>query len=267
MGIDHFYLYDNTGTQKSPCYSGKPKLGICKYGFNYGSSTGGATSHLTDSDITHILNQIISRYADRITHVTWQPIHPTAKVIYYGQRRAIKDCIIKYGPNIDWLYCLDFDELFYSPDGLTVREAVEYCEANTFSKIRLKQYTFSSRYITDGNLTKLRSKYMSQIFNHIGLTGAKNRHPLGKSITRVNDINLSHKHLSPEQKGPSIHYIPIKSGCKTKTDINFARFNHYKLAEINRNFPGEENFSQDRGLEYFKHDIDKHEMVIDKYKK
>ena len=150
MGVNRFYLYDNTGSVLSPKYSGNATKGIDKVRSNYGE----ATSHLADEDVYNILMEIVSKYSDSVTHVTWQPIHPRKKVIYYAQREAIRDCLIRYGSDVDWIYFLDLDELYYSPTAVTIRDAIEYCEQYGFSQVVLRQHTFASRYTNLSTKTK-----------------------------------------------------------------------------------------------------------------
>ena len=298
-GVDHFYLYDNTGSwgDALSLHKNVDKTGKDKRGYNVKS----ITSHLTDNDIHHIQEKIFKKYTDLVTRVKWQPRHRKFKQrIIYGQSAAIHDYVSRYGDTADWTYFFDIDEFFYSPMKKTLRECIIELEEASYSRLVIFGNNFLNRYKLDGNGdTVIRNKYQSQIFESLGRDPA-----CPKQIIRCRDLAETNAWRKPTGKSlPAIHYANLKPGCKTRrgsrprnaytfrntpqgTEVEYARFNHYNTpeelitestatygpwgrgrhADLKKHFPnGIEDIYYDDGLSDIKPKLDKINMVINEY--
>jgi len=290
-GIDHFYLYDNTGSSNA---WGRKDLGWIGERDRRGYSFKSITSHLTDSDIQNIQKKIFKKYSGLVTHVKWQPRHHKfPDRIVFGQTEAIKDYVSRYSDTADWTYFFDMDEFFYSPAKKTLRECVLEQEEAGMSKLVIRADSFLSRYKLDDNGdTVVRNKYASQIFSSLG-------HESGifpKQIIRCKDLLDVDKW--PNRWAQGIHFAPLKPGrkifsCGNRQDnFDYARYNHYNIPDemidrpadqkkgywinlpvvksrrqrIEKKFPnGIEDMRYDDDLSYVKPKLDKINMVVNEY--
>ena len=263
MGVDHFYLYDNTGSMDC-----NPDIGMHPNLDKRGYDLYELTSHLTDDDIQQFLNELTCKYDGMITFVKWQYRDKNHKIIY-AQNKAIRDCIDKYSKLIDWLYIVDMDELFYSPQKLDIKQCIDYCENNKVSKINLREFNFLSRYkLNSVSKASPREKYFSQIFYTTNHVNRKGGYSSGKQIIKVKD-------LAPQAKWrhPLVHELPLARGCKNICDGSFARFNHYRTTIRDLDSPkmkvrypaGLEDLNIDDSLKYLNQQFEDVHMLAENY--
>jgi hypothetical protein len=286
QGVDHFYMYDNTGSvgDKLSGYRSVDLTGKCKRGYDIGS----ITNHLNDQQINDIQQEIFNKYPGKITHMLW-PLREPGKKVFYNQSGGIRHCIKNHVNDVDWLYCLDLDELFYSPGGLILRECIEIINGLGFAGLSLRCRNFLNRYMaTATGETKPRNKYQSQINMYGGQLPA-----CPKNVVRVKDVDISGR--------IGIHGINVKNGTKrtakcwhkyfnkyTKNNKAFAQYNHYNLPDDwiddpqncdrrgqwfrrfaksakRLNPDGLESLREDNSLSQMLPELEKIDMVIDRY--
>ncbi|NLD47299.1 MAG: glycosyltransferase family 92 protein [Clostridiaceae bacterium] len=203
IGVDHFYLYDNSSAENN--------RKVNKYGIPYAKITEG----MTDSDIQDTLKEIQQDLPGRITYIEWSPENEHGKKIF-GQLDAIRDYVEKYGCNSDWTAFIDIDEFIFSPEGRTLKDYLEEYEKRGIEDLVLHQKKFEERY---NNL----DKYVIQ--NERCIEGVNTIGWACKHIIRNDNINLTA--LIEKRKGCNIHYIPIKRGKYFDVKMDELRFNHY----------------------------------------
>ena len=194
IGIEHFYLYDNDG---SDGFDGSQTHN--KYGFPLTTSN-------RHEDIIKLV-AILKKYADCVTYVKWQP-RENGKIVY-GQNDSIRHFITNYGHETEWVAFMDLDEFLFSPTGIDITAFLKGLTPD-ISCVKLIQKKFIDRFLSN-------EKYITQDFRAINnITIGTDWAP--KHIVRCADfVNLL-----------GIHQIV----CKNKTflaDKNELRFNHYNV--------------------------------------
>ena len=152
LGIDKFYLYDNTGSKKaagSQNRSKKLKLGsINKYNVDYGKYVS-----WSDEEVQQELKKICDSFGSAVVLEKWQPLDKSGMQIH-GQEDGHADCIRRFGHQIDWLCVLDLDEWLYIKDG-KLKSYLRALPGNV-SCVQLKQKKMASRFRhLDKNVTDI----------------------------------------------------------------------------------------------------------------
>jgi len=203
LGVDHFYLYDNTGCQSNQEFN------------NYGIPYAKITEGISDKDIQDILNEIQQDLPGRVTYEKWTPRDEQGKIIY-GQTDAIKDYTERYSRNSDWTAFIDMDEFIFSPEGKNLKDYLDEYEKRGIEDLVLHQKKFDNRF---NNLDKFVIQIESCI-DGINTIGWASKH-----IMRSDNIDLTA--MIEKKKGWNIHYIPIKRGRYFDVKMEELRFNHY----------------------------------------
>ncbi|MCX7922555.1 MAG: glycosyltransferase family 92 protein [Clostridia bacterium] len=203
IGVDHFYLYDNTGTQSYQEFN------------NYGIPFAKTTEGMSDKDIQDILKEIQQDLPGRVTYVKWTPMEEPGKIVY-AQIDAIRDYAEKYGSNSDWTAFIDMDEFIFSPKGKNLKDYLDECEKKGIEDLVLHQKKFDERY---HNLDKLVIQ-IEKCIDGVNTIGWASKH-----IMRNDIIDLTA--LIEKKKAWNIHYIPIKRSRYFDVDMEELRFNHY----------------------------------------
>jgi hypothetical protein len=143
IGVEHFYLYDNTGST-SP-HGGHHSIEID--GKNkYELDIRGLSAHLTDEGVSIELDRIISNFPGRVTLVRWRPRGAKGRIIY-GQRAAVRHCVESFGSETDWLCLTDLDEYLFSPSGEPISRFLDEMDASDATQIVLFQKKFLDRFL------------------------------------------------------------------------------------------------------------------------
>lgn len=142
LGINHFYLYDNEGSE-----GGDGTKTSNKYGVPINT-----TSNENDQNM---FKSILLKYGKYITHVLWQPRNSQNKIIY-GQTESIYDCITKYGHLHEWICFLDMDEFIFSVKNVNFVDYLNALDAN-ISAVKLIQKKFLDRFLS-------KERYITQEF-------------------------------------------------------------------------------------------------------
>ena len=157
IGFDHFYLYDNDGTDGADGSTTHNK-------YNFEIETVN-----NESDKIQLEN-ILNKYSDLITYVKWQPRDDNGKILY-GQNEGMYDFISKYGGETTWVAFLDLDEYIFSVNNVNIPEYIRSVP-DSVSCLKITQKKFIDRFLSD-------EKYITQDYRCIDLDvgvewGAKN---------------------------------------------------------------------------------------------
>jgi hypothetical protein len=198
LGVEHFYLYNNEGSD-----GGDGSKTHNKYNF--------PISTTSSKEDVEKFEQILLKYEKYITHVLWQPKNIEGKIIY-GQNEAIEHFISKYGEKNEWVAFLDTDEFIFSEKNINLIEFLKSLDKNV-SNVKLIQKKFLSRFLSN-------ERFITQEFScinnlKIGLEWAPKNIIRCKdflSLTNIHDINTKNKTIVP--------YTEI------------LRFNHYNVSDV-----------------------------------
>ena len=203
LGVEHFYLYDNSGSiGRNGSTQNKNK-----YGFD-----------IIPKDNKKI-NFIQKKYGKYITYIKWNPRNVKGDIIY-GYNESVFDFIKNYKSESEWCAFLDLDEFIYSSNNINIVEYLKKLKGN-IGQVRLVQKKFKDRHL-------IKNKLITQDFEciegvDIGLEWAS------KSIIKTSKLVIVY----------SVHKILVKN--KTiLADVSSFRFNHYnvndKLLKWMKNF-------------------------------
>ena len=198
IGFDHFYLYDNEGSN-----GGDGTQTHNKYNFPI-------TTTSTDQNQLD-LQTILTKYNDCITYIKWQPKYND--IIIYGQTESMNDCLTKYGCDNEWIAFFDLDEFIYSAIYKSVFNLSNYLMSldSIISCVKLTQKKFLDRFLTT-------ERFITQEFKCISENTIDTTDWAPKNIVRCKDvIRVSY-----------IHEIVVKKETYTP-HINILRFNHYNF--------------------------------------
>ena len=231
IGFDHFYLYDNEGSNGgdgSPTYN--------KY--NFPITTTSTLQNQIDLQI------ILSKYNEYITYIKWQPKYNDT--IIYGQTASINDCLSKYGHDNEWIAFFDLDEFIYSStyENFKLSNYLKSLDTS-ISCVKLSQKKFLDRFLST-------ETFITQEFKCISENTIDTSDWSPKNIVRCKDVY----HVS------YIHDIFVKTETYTP-DINILRFNHYNFNKkqsewMKGYYKKDNNFefvldSEDDGMKHYAH--------------
>ena len=114
MGVDHFFLYDNSGSYgyaegvSRPLFERNSKS---KWGIPYSEIV-----TLSDAQVADALDQI-QRDIPNVHIVRWQPTDEEGR-IRFAQVEAQNDALKRFGPTVDWMVFMDMDEFLVSDRSL-----------------------------------------------------------------------------------------------------------------------------------------------------
>ncbi|NOY16676.1 MAG: glycosyltransferase family 92 protein [Gammaproteobacteria bacterium] len=203
IGIDHFYLYDNTGS----IGRGGSTPARNKYGIDFYT----LTAALSDAEVGAILNEILAEFGDHCTLIEWQPRDEKGQVVY-GCEESIIHCMYNYSRDVKWLCAIDMDEFLYSPCNEPLDSLLDWLEDKGHSQCVLLQKKFEDRFL---HLDKL----VTNIENCI--------EGIDTAIWGPKNIILTDAFYPDGIQ--SIHNIPVRFGSSHWIDTNRLRFNHYNV--------------------------------------
>ena len=194
IGVEHFYLYDNDGSDG--CHGSQTHN---KYGFPMTTSN-------RHEDIIQLV-AILKKYADCVTYVKWQP-RENGKIVY-GQNESIQHFIKNYGHETEWVAFMDLDEFLFSPTALDIPAYLKGLGPD-ISCVKLIQKKFIDRFLST-------EKYITQDYRAINniIIGTE---WAPKHIVRCADFTGL----------LSIHQMFVKNKMIV-ADKNELRFNHYNV--------------------------------------
>lgn len=209
LGVDHFYLYDNS---KSIGRNGSTPT-TNKYKYNFFN----ITSFLSDKDIEEKFSKIISKFKNFVTLVDWQPRNKENKICY-GQKESILHYLNCISLIDTWTAFIDIDEFIFSK--IPLKNLISILDFNCYSDIILYQKKFDERF---NNLDKPVTSITKCI------EGVDTTKWAPKHILKNENVDIS-RHIEQWD----IHYMPVIQGYETYCDETFKnlRFNHYNTNPI-----------------------------------
>ena len=208
IGIDQFYLYDNTG---SVVTNGSTTTNN-RYGIHFDKLI-----KLDDNQLKQEMDKILQKYPE-ITYIKWQPKTDEGK-IHYGYKKSIDHYSKNYLQENDWTIFIDIDEFLYG-DIIKQNKLKQFISENQneFSKIMIKQRKYADRFC---NIGKSINQISYMIINVETAGWAE------KCIVKNKKLENS---KTPEDKDGPMHSIGIKDGEETKwMNVNELCFNHYNV--------------------------------------
>jgi Glycosyl transferase family 2 len=202
LGVQHFYLYDNTGSSGRDGSNSTTN----KYGINFFE----LTKNMTDDDIADQMDKIIEDVSVDVTLIKWQPRDKHGQ-IYYGYNESVCHCIRTYGKQTEWMLFIDVDEFLFSPSSIDVREELSDLRRTGCNRLIILQKKFLDRFLSP-------SKYVTDIYDCI--EGIDTSAWAPKNIVHVDDLILGALE--------SMHSMPV-TGKTLKAETTAIRFNHYNV--------------------------------------
>jgi Glycosyltransferase family 92 len=202
LGVQHFYLYDNTGSIGREGSNSTTN----KYGINFFE----LTKDLTDADVADQLHKIIADVCVDVRLIKWQPRDGHGR-IYYGYNESVYHCIRTYGEETEWMVFIDVDEFLFSPSSIEMREELSELRRAGCNRLIILQKKFLDRFLSS-------SKYVTDIYDCIDGIDTSAWAP--KNIVHVDDLILGALE--------SMHTMPVRGGTVT-AEPDAIRFNHYNV--------------------------------------
>jgi hypothetical protein len=208
LGIDEFFLYDNSKVQKKSDFNARKRHMIPgkvnKHGINFNDLV-----KLEDSDISAILLKITEKYAGIVNLIEWSP-KDTQGLICQNQKEAHNDCLKKLrSTDIEWCAIIDIDE-FIIVNGMYNHNIKNFINAQkpNVSCVSMGQILYDTRFNNINNLITL--------VNKTGTVKLKRDHS-NKYIFRIKDAEYLYIHSC------------IVVGETIYPTVETIWFNHYKV--------------------------------------
>lgn len=147
LGVDEFYLYDNSGSVYKDFVGNLELDGKNKNGWNVKE----LTKDLSDVDIVKIEDELFSKY--NVTRIKWQPLDNDGNVTY-GQVLAIND-FLKYA-NKGFCAFIDIDE-FIVLKGDSLKDYINLNYNSAFDGIKICQRKFVNRWYNRSSVTSIKA--------------------------------------------------------------------------------------------------------------
>jgi hypothetical protein len=204
LGVEAFYLYDNSKVQRVNSFNAHKKWiipgKVNKYNINFDELV-----KLSEDDIRNILLKIESKYK-HVNIIEWSPKDSTGKICHF-QEKAHADCLAKLkNTDIDWCASIDMDE-FIVLNSISLKEYISKLDPSTYSCV-LSQKRYDSRFNNIGipvvNINKVEKQHLA--FN--------NAHKYIYNVKNTSKVDVH----SCNGNGKVIH-----------TKLNTIWFNHYKI--------------------------------------
>tara|TARA_B100001093_G_C26730441_1_gene971991 strand:- start:748 stop:1335 length:588 start_codon:yes stop_codon:yes gene_type:complete len=132
IGVDKFYLYDNTGSKGR---NGSTK-NVNKRKINFNKLV-----TLTDKQINKQLKNILKKYPE-ITYIKWQPKNEKNEIIY-GYNESLEHYNTNYGNECTYTAFIDMDEFIYVNTNISLKK---YIESKNVDKLVIHQTNMIDRY-------------------------------------------------------------------------------------------------------------------------
>ena len=149
-GIEHFFLYDNTGSHGLDKNSHFQRMKVNGHGIPYGDIV-----KLSDAEVTNILEHIQREIPD-VRIVRWQPTDSEGRIMH-AQEKAQNDALKRFGPSVDWMVFMDMDEFLVSTESIPEiarrLEARGYDGGFVHDRVMASRFDHLDRYITDTTTT------------------------------------------------------------------------------------------------------------------
>ena len=206
MGANHIYLYDNSKVEKMGFFDENVNADIVpqvqnKHQVNYENLLG-------DTEANKRLNQILEKYKDKLTVVTWSKKDKDGFIRYF-QEDAIKDFINKAKGRYEYGLHIDTDEFMISRKGLNLKDIIKILYKNRASTACFGQRWFLSRF-----------KALNRPVLSITTSATKDTYVNSKSMFLVNVVDTTKIHTGNIHKMDSLFGI-------LEVEFNDMIFHHY----------------------------------------
>ena len=199
-GIEHFFLYDNSGvTRSSALVESSPHTihgRVTKYGVPYDEIV-----RMSPEDVQDVLDEI-EREIPEVKIVKWRPRDEDGKIMY-AQIRAQNDALERYGRQlVDWMVFMDMDEYLVSDE--SVPELCRWLESRGYDGGLMSERVMPTRldnvdrYVIENN-TALNVPYPVGI-KYLCAT----RHTLHANVHSF--TSLSRQHRFDQKRAFFLHY-------------------------------------------------------------
>jgi hypothetical protein len=137
LGIDEFYLYDNSGSTYKDFIGNLELNGQNKNGWNVKE----ITKNISNEDIYKMENTLFKKY--NVTKVIWQPIDKNNKITY-GQNISIND----FKEKVKFGFCafIDMDEFIVFKNHNNIKDYIKDNYSNEYDGIKIYQKKHLSRW-------------------------------------------------------------------------------------------------------------------------
>ncbi len=217
LGVSHFYLYNNSGSEGDYNYSFRSE-NANKYGMNFCLPT----QNYSDDDIDLRLNEIASAFPGFITYVLWNLLNKEKKVVY-AQRESINHYHQNFSNKHVWTAFIDIDEYIFIPGNNDLPKLLQKYAERGYCDIQILQKKFADRF-------SFLDRYVIEITACINDLETKNWAP--KHIIKNAHLNTEQLSDLSKYRNWTIHSIPLLKNSKTYfAPIHEIRFNHYNTNE------------------------------------
>lgn len=149
-GIEHFFLYDNSGSYGLDKSSHFERMRMNAHGIPYGDIV-----KLSEADVTDILAHI-QREIPNVHIIKWRPTDSEGRIMH-AQEKAQNDALKRFGPTVDWMIFMDMDEFMVSSESIpTIARQLEsggYDGGLFYDRVMASRFDHLDKYITDTTLT------------------------------------------------------------------------------------------------------------------
>ena len=151
MGVEHFFLYDNSGSygyDRGPAIEApfRTESVTNKYGVPYDNMVA-----LSDDKIADVLDHIRLEIPN-VHVVRWQPTDAEGRV-KFAQVEAQNDALKRFGPTVDWMVFMDMDEFLVSDQPVPAiarkLEAGGYDGGMMYAREMTSRFDHLDRYVTE----------------------------------------------------------------------------------------------------------------------
>lgn len=190
LGVDKFYLYDNSGSLYKDFIGNLEIDGRNKNGWDVKE----LTKELSDSDITKIEDELFEKY--NVTRIKWQPLDKNGDITY-NQTESIND-FLKY---INKGFCafIDIDEFISINNYNNIKDYIRFNHNNNFDGIKIYQKKFVSRWYNKSSVISIKTS--------LNINTDKWAPKIIANLERVNNVTGSvHDFLPNLMIGKNIHF-------------------------------------------------------------
>ncbi|MFN0180583.1 MAG: glycosyltransferase family 92 protein [Gemmatimonadales bacterium] len=215
IGVDHCYLYDNSGSRWLDCGNSLEVTARNKRG----EPIYRLLADRTDEEIAERLTALLAPFvrAGRVTHVRWQPRDQTGQITY-GQAEAFLDYIRRFAAATDWVAFTDVDEFIVPVRHGHLVPILREVEVTGVTYLVLPQKCFASRFDDTGQPVGR----VTAITRCAELVTAK----LGrKAMIRADTLRIPWRKSNYSIHAPDV----VERKTKRLLDPELIRFNHYKF--------------------------------------
>lgn len=158
IGIDAFYLYDNSKVEKVVGFNAPKKFmipgKINKHNINFDNIV-----NMTDKEVSNTLLKIQDKYKN-VNIIEWSPKDDSGKIVHF-QSKAHMDCLNRLKKtDIDWCISIDIDEFLVLKDK-GIKDYINLLDPLTYACM-ISQYRFETRF---NNLNKLITEVNKSSYN------------------------------------------------------------------------------------------------------